>query len=38
MSRRDPERIYQAKLAGLRARIIGHWRQSETAADALLAE
>jgi hypothetical protein len=36
MSRRDPERIYQAKLAGLRARIVGNWRQSDERADALL--
>jgi hypothetical protein len=37
MRRADPERIYQAKLAGLRARIVGHW-QTKAAADALLAE
>jgi hypothetical protein len=32
------ERINQAKLAGLRARIVDQWRQTESAADALLAE
>jgi hypothetical protein len=36
--RRDPERIYQAKLAGLRNRICDHWRQTEAAADVLLLE
>jgi hypothetical protein len=38
MRRADPERIYQAKLAGLRARIVGQWHQIEAAANALLAE
>jgi hypothetical protein len=38
MRRADPERLYQAKLASLRARILGEWRQTEAAADALLAE
>jgi hypothetical protein len=38
MRRADPERIYQAKLAGLRGRIVRQWHQSDDRADALLAE
>jgi hypothetical protein len=39
MARRGgPERIYRAKLAGLRARITGQWHQSEVKASALLAK
>jgi hypothetical protein len=38
MRRADPERIYEAKLAGLRRRIVDGWRQSEAAADELLLE
>jgi hypothetical protein len=38
MRRADPERIYQAKLAGLRGRILREWRQSEERADELLRE
>jgi hypothetical protein len=30
------QRIYEAKLAGLRGRIVEGWRQTEAAADALL--
>jgi hypothetical protein len=38
MRRADPERLYQAKLAGLRNRIRDEWRVSQDAADALLLE
>ena len=37
MRRRDPERIYAAQRAGLRARIVQSWRQTEATADDLLA-
>jgi hypothetical protein len=36
MRRRDPQRIYAAQRAGLRARIVQQWRQSEAKADELL--
>jgi hypothetical protein len=38
MRRANHQGIYEAKLAGLRARIVGNWRQTQAAADALLAE
>jgi hypothetical protein len=38
MRRGDPNRIYAAKLAGLRSRILGEWRQSEERTDGLLRE
>jgi hypothetical protein len=38
MRRGDPNRIFEAKLAGLRARIVSQWRQPGERADALLAE
>jgi hypothetical protein len=38
MRRGNPERIYQAKLAGLRARMVRQWHQSDDRADEFLAE
>jgi hypothetical protein len=34
----NAQRIHAAKLAGLCARIVSQWRQTEDVADALLAE
>lgn len=38
MSRRNPQRIHEAKLAGFHNRILSEWRQSEERADELLRE
>lgn len=37
MRRPNPDRIREAQRAGLRARMIGHWRLTEARADELLA-
>ena len=36
MRRPDPDRIYQAKRAGLRGRMVSSWKVREADADALL--
>lgn len=36
MRRANPDRIREAQCAGIRARLMGEWRQTEKQADALL--